>query len=322
MAGGDPVNGPIAALAADYIAQRRHLGYRSVTAERALRAFAHHLDDTGHDVPIPVETSLAWATRTASTDPCHPARRLNTIRGFLRHLSTIDGATAVPAPGLLGPAGHRRPPHIYSDSEIHHLMDAARGLEPAGGLRPHAYRTLFALLSCTGLRITEALALSCDDVDLAAGIITVRAGKRGRMRLVPLHPSAIGPLHDYTTDRQRRFGWPGPDAAFFRTDRSDRISYNAAHYAFAAVRRQLGWSGDGRTGDPTIHDLRHSMAVRRVEAWHAAGDNVDAKIPLLATYLGHVEVRDTYWYLSATPELMAIISDKFESFAAPPAGAR
>jgi integrase len=316
------VTGGITVLAGDYIALRRHLGYRSPSQERALRAFARYLDQAGHDGPVPLEASLIWATSTASPDPCNPARRLTTVRGFLRHLSALDGATEVPAPGLLGPVGYRKPPHVYSDREIGDLLAATAGLAPAGGLRPHCYATLFGLLACTGLRVCEALALSCADVDLAGGMLTVRAGKRGRTRLVPLHPSAVPPLRDYAADRERRFGPPADSEAFFRTDRSDRVSYNAANSTFIVLRRQLGWTAVGRARTPRVHDLRHRMVVRRIQAWHADNVDVDRKIAVLATYLGHVEVRDVYWYLSAVPELMSIIAGRFEAFAGhPPAGA-
>jgi integrase/recombinase XerD len=244
------------------------------------------------------------------------------VRGFLRYLSALDGATEVPAPGLLGPAGHRKPPHVYSDREIGDLLRAAAGLPPGGGLRPHCYATLFGLITCTGLRICEALALTCGDVDLSGGVLTVRAGKRGRARLIPLHPSAVPPLRDYAAGRELRFGPPGDDAAFFRTDRSDRVSYNAANSTFNVLRRQLGWTAAGRARAPRVHDLRHRMVVRRIQAWHAQGVDVDSKIAALATYLGHVEVRDVYWYLSAVPELMSIVADRFEAFAGhDPAGA-
>jgi integrase/recombinase XerD len=325
VAAGDVMTGVVSgvsALVADYVALRRHLGYRSPVQERALRAFARHLDQVGHRGSIPLEASLDWATSTASPDPCNPARRLAMVRGFLRHLSAIDGGTEVPAPGLLGPAVHRTPPHVYSDREISDLLHAAATLTPAGGLRPHCYATLFGLIACTGLRIGEALMLSCGDVDLAGGVLTVRAGKRGRTRLVPLHPSSLAPLRDYAADRSRRFGRPGEDEAFFRTDRSDRISYRAANHAFTVLRRQLGWTAAGRTRAPRVHDLRHRMVVRRIQAWHAQRVNVDHKIPALATYLGHVEVRDVYWYLSAVPELMSIVADRFEDFTShDPAGA-
>ena len=321
MAAGDVVTGGITVLAGDYIALRRHLGYRSPSQERMLRAFARYLDQAGHDGPVLLEASLNWATSTASPDPCNPARRLTTVRGFLRHLSALDGATEVPAPGLLGPVGHRKPPHVYSDREIGDLLAAAAGLAPAGGLRSHCYATLFGLLACTGLRVCEALALACGDVALAGGMLTVRAGKRGRTRLVPVHPSAVPPLRDYAADRERRFGPPADSAAFFRTDRSDR-SDNAANSTFIVLRRQLGWTAAGRARTPRVHDLRHRMVVRRIQAWHAVNVDVDRKIAVLATYLGHVEVRDVYWYLSAVPELMSIIAGRFEAFAGqPPAGA-
>jgi integrase/recombinase XerD len=321
MAAGDVMTGSITALVEDYVTLRRSLGYRSPSQERALRAFARYLDRDGHQGPIQLEHSLDWATSTASPDPCNPARRLTTVRGFLRYLSALDGATEVPTPGMLGPTGHRKPPHVYSDREIGDLLHAAAGLVPAGGLRPRCYATLFGLLACTGLRIAEALSLTCGDVDLAGGMLTVRAGKRGRMRLVPLHPSALAPLRDYAAEREQRYGPPGDAAAFFRTDRSDHISYNAANSTFTVLRRQLGWTAAGRTRAPRVHDLRHRMVVRRIQAWHAQGVDVDRKIAVLATYLGHVEVRDVYWYLSAAPELMNIIANRFEAFAQyPPAG--
>jgi integrase len=315
MAAGDIVTGSIVALVDDHIALRRGLGYRSPSQERALLAFARYLNRERHNGPIPLESSLDWAASTTSTDPCNPARRLTTVRGFLRHLAAVDGATEVPSPGLLGPTGHRKPPHVFSDREIGDLLRAAAGLDPAGGLRPHCYATLFALLACTGLRISEALALSWADVDLAEGVLTVRAGKRGRARLVPLHPSALTPLRDYAEERERRYGTPGDGEAFFRTDRSDRVSYNAANSTFIVLRRQLGWTAAGRTRAPRVHDLRHRMVVRRIQAWHADNVDVDRKIAVLATYVGHVEVRDVYWYLSAVPELMSIIADRFEAFA-------
>jgi len=308
------VTAPVMTAVEGYIAMRHGLGYRAVTQERSLRAFARHLDHAGHSGPIPLGPTLEWATASTSTDPCNPARRLATVRGFLRYLSALDGATDVPAPGLLGSTGHRKPPHVYTDDEIAELLHAAAGLDPVGGLRPFCYVTLFGLMACTGLRISEALALSCADVDLAAGVITVRAGKRGLARLVPLHESALAPLGDYAAERTRLCGTPASTDAFFRTEVSERINYNAAYHAFAVARRRLGWDATGRTRAPRVHDLRHRMVVRRIRTWHAEGVDVDARIAALATYLGHVEVRDVYWYLSAVPELMDIVAQRFEVF--------
>jgi integrase/recombinase XerD len=307
-------------LVEDYTAMRRSLGYRLSRQADYLRNFARYLDAAGHHGPIPLTASVDWATSTSTPDPRNHARRLSAVRGFLRHLSALDGATEVPPPGLLGPTHHRTPPHVYSDDEITALLRAAAALSPRGGLRPHCYVTLFSVLACTGLRISEALALSCEDVDLANGVLTVRAGKYGRTRLVPLHPSALTPLREYAA-RRDAYGSPSAGGAFFRTERSERLSYAAVSNTFKRLRRQLGWTAQGRTRAPRIHDLRHRMVVRRIQAWHAEGSDVDGKIAVLATYLGHVLVCDVYWYLSAVPELMSIVADRFETFAVCPPSA-
>lgn len=305
-----------AVLVEGYIAMRRGLGYQLQGQARYLRNFAGYLDRLGHHGPVPLAVSVGWATSTSSPDPCNRARRLSVVRGFLRHLAALDGATQVSPTGLLGPTGHRKPPHVYSEDEIAALLRAASALTPAGGLRPHCYATLFGLLACTGLRISEALSLSCADVDLAHGVLTVRVGKGGRTRLVPLHPSALVPLRAYAA---RRDQYPGVDSdAFFRTDDSDHLSYDAVSSTFCRIRRRLGWTAQGRTRAPRIHDLRHRMVVRRIQLWHAQGADVDRKIAVLAAYLGHVVVSDVYWYLSAVPELMSIVADRFEDFAQRP----
>ena len=308
------------ALVENYLAMRRGRGYKLDGQARYLRNFAGFLDRAGHHGPVPLQLSVDWAASTSSTDPRNPARRLSVLRGFLRHLAALDGATEVPPPGLLGPTGCRKPPHVYSDGELTTLLQAAAALTPAGGLRPHCYVTLFSLLACTGLRISEALALSCEDVDLTHGVLTVRAGKGGKTRLVPLHPSALEPLRGYAARRDQYGGVPSDP--FFRTDRSDRLSYQAVRCTFQRMRHRLGWTAEGRTRVPRIHDLRHRMVVRRIQLWHADGADVDRKIAALGTYLGHVAVSDVYWYLTAVPELITIVAGRFEAFAQrPQAGA-
>jgi len=307
------VTATIGELVEDYIGLRRGLGYRSVTQERALRAFARHL--AGKEGPILLEATLAWTAASASVDPGNPARRLATVRGFLRHLHALDGRTEVPAPGMLGATGQRKPPHVYTDAEVGELIGEAARLDPAGGLRPRCYATLLGLLACTGLRISEALALDYADIDLDAGVITVRAGKRGLTRLVPIHATTTEALSRFLAERQRHLGPISPADAFFATEANDRLGYNTAYHAFAVVRRRLGWDGTGRVRQPRLHDLRHRMVVARILAWHAEGVDVDARIASLATYLGHIEVRDVYWYLSAVPELMDIAAGRFETYA-------
>ena len=233
---GDNVSATVTALVGDYLELRRGLGYRSPSQERALRAFARYLDGQAHHGPIPLESSLDWATSTRSSDPCNPSRRLTMVRGFLRHQAGLDGSTEVPPPGLLGSSGHRKPPHVYSDEEIAELLRAAAGPVPTGGLRPCCYATLFGLIACTGLRISEALALACGDVDVTGAVLTVRAGKRGRTRLVPLHPSAVSPLRGYATGREQRYGPPGEGAAFLphRPQRPGQLHRGTQHVHRAA----------------------------------------------------------------------------------------
>jgi integrase len=149
-------------------------------------------------------------------------------------------------------------------------------------------------------------------------VLTVQAGKGGRSRLVPLHPTAVAPLRDYDIDRVDRFGPTPAQASFFRTDTSQRVSYEGAFGTFARLRRELGWTAQGRTRTPRIHDLRHAMVVRRIQTWHAAGVDIDAHLPALATYLGHANIADLYWYFSAVPELMSLVADRFEHDGPPP----
>jgi site-specific recombinase XerD len=269
---------------------------------------------TGHGalLPLPDEVGTALADYLQHGRPDSPAREV-----FVLHWLRVGAAISSSIVGravdnALRRAGIDAP--IRGGNLLRHSL-ATELLDDGASLREIADLFGFGLLACTGLRICEALALACGDVDLADGMLTVRAGKRGRTRLVPLHPSAVAPMRDYATDRARRYGPPGDGAAFFRTDRSDRISYKAANHTFIVLRRQLGWTTAGRTRAPRVHDLRHRMVVRRIQAWHANDVNVDAKIAVLATYLGHVEVRDVYWYMSAVPELMTIVADRFEAFA-------
>ena len=297
----------------DYVALRRGLGTRLVQQGPLLRDFGRFLDNAGHTGPITMELALHWAQAPRSKGPDQTARRLGAIRGFLRHRSAFDPATAVPAPDLLGSGIRRRPPHIYSDAEVKTLQQQCATLRPRQGLRPHTNRTLFGLLFASGLRISEAFHLDNVDVDLVEGVVTVRNGKFGKSRLVPLHPTAIPPLQHYVAHRDSVV--PHADA-FFRTERHVRLSHTEVRSAFDALRKRLGWTSQGRARRPRVHDARHTFAASCLVRWYREGVHPDCRIAHLATYLGHVEVRDTYWYLTAVPELAALASQRFEHFAA------
>lgn len=305
----------------DYLALRRGLGYQLTDEQWLLADFARYADQVGHQGAITTEVAVQWALRTrADASSQNAARRLEAVRAFARHRAVFDPATEVPAVGLLGsaarPRGH---PHIYSDAEIAALVDHTRHLLPRGGLRAHTYATLFSLLACTGLRVSEACHLQPDDVDLEAGILTVRQTKFRKSRLVPLHPSATDALAVYAADRTTRHG-RSRGQGFLRTDHATWLGVDAVQKTFSRLRARLGWTSEGRTRRPRVHDLRHTFAVRRLLRCCVDGADVDRKILALSTYLGHAKPSDTYWYLSAVPELMAATAWRFERFADQPQG--
>lgn len=296
----------------EYIALRRGLGARLRSQAPVLLDFGRFLDRAGHCGPITSELVLRWAQAPRSKDPAQTARRLGAVRSFLRYRAGFDPATEVPPPQLLGCGIRRKPPHVYSPVEVQTLLEACAQLWPRQGLRPRTYRTLFGLLFATGLRVSEALGLDDADVDLADGVLTVRHGKLGKRRLVPLHSTALAPLRRYVLDRDR----VAPSApAFFRTENQARVSYTAVRMTFGLLRRRLGWTAQKRSRRPRLHDARHTFAVGCLMRWYREGIHPDRRIAHLATYLGHIEVRDTYWYLSAVPELSALASERFERFA-------
>jgi len=212
----------------------------------------------------------------------------------------------------LGPSCRRIDPHIYSPKEVAALLSAAGNLAPAGGLRPQTYITLLGLLASTGLRISEALRLTRSDVDLNTGILTITKTKFHKSRLVPLHPSTTKALKQYVERRDRLY--PLAQArTFFLSDLGIPLKYGAVRDTFRELRRRLGWRGDSGRRAPRIHDIRHTFACRRLLTWYEEGADVNQRLPALSTYLGHVRVSCTYWYLTAVPDLMAIASSRFES---------
>ena len=297
----------------EYLALRRGLGFELKSPSWLLRDFARHADRIGHCSPMTIDLAVRWALSSRSTDPAQATRRLSVVRQFARHRAVLDPATEIPPAGLLGHVLRRKQPHIYSGTEVAALLGQAGVLLPRCGLRPKTYVAFFSLLVCTGLRLSEACRLTLSDVDLAEGVLTVREGKFRKSRLVPFHPSAMQALTQYAAHRKECCA-VGLAGNFFRTDRSATLTPAAVKKTFSRIRQRLGWTADGRARRPRIHDLRHTFAVRRLLRWYEEGADVDRKILALSTYLGHAKVTDTYWYLSAVPELMAVTSRRFEEF--------
>jgi integrase len=293
------------AAAEEYLAFRRKLGFAlHIEGEQLLR-FARYAEGIGHKGPLTVDLALRWANLSHCSAINH-ARRLDIVRRFATYLKHSVPQTEVPPEGLLGPSYRRIPPHIYSEEELSALMAACHRLTPSKGLRPRTYEPLFGLLVCTGMRISEALHLCIDDFDASQGIITVVESKFHKSRILPLHASCLRPLRVYAELRERRHP---ATKAFFVTERGTSLKYLKVLMTFRGIASSLGWPRDTR-----IHGLRHTFAVRRLLQWYRDGEDIHRRIGQLSTYLGHCKIADTYWYLSAVPELMALVAGRFEQY--------
>jgi integrase len=308
------------ALVERYLDERHRLGFSARTQAYALRSFARHVQTVGHLGPITVEVMADWARHDshASSDPHTWARRLKVLRSFMHWLVQFEPGTEIPDDAIFGRLPERQAPHIYSEQEIIDLLAAARKLGPAPGLRGIVYETLFGLLASTGMRISEALALTNADADLKRGMLTIHLAKFGKSRQVPLHPSTVEALRHYRWMCDLAGVSAQDDAPFFVGTRGRRrgmpLGDHQVQRVFTELRKRLGWRNRGAHHAPRIHDLRHTFVVRRIVLWQAQGVDVDQAMLSLSTYVGHAMVTNTYWYLSAVPELMALAAGRFESF--------
>jgi integrase len=258
------------------------------------------MDERGATV-ITYPLALGWATRPPATRATW-ALRFADVRGFSRYLHGRDPRTEVLPTRVLAVSA-RAKPYLYTDAEIDRLLQAAFALPPARALRRWTYYTLFGLLAVTGLRIGEALALERQDLDLAQGILTVRAGKFGKTRLVALHPTTREVLRRYAKERDARLS-PARTDYFFVAERGGKLLHQYVWPVFIRLSRQIGLRSPSEHRGPRMHDLRHRFAVQTLLNWYRSGEPVEQVLPVLSTHLGHTCVRDTYWYLSACPELM------------------
>jgi len=298
-----------------YIELRRNLGSKLRGVDSALRSFVAFAERENASY-ITADLALRWAKEPLHVQPATWASRLQMVRRFAVWLSATDRRTEVPPLGLFPHRYRRKKPYLYSDDEINQLVRAARQLPSPKGLKGHTYSTIFGLLSVTGMRSSEPLALDREDVDLDEGVLSIRRTKFGKSRLVPLHESTRQVLADYARQRERIVSRPAV-AAFFLSERGTRITEWAARYNFAKVSREIGLrapsKGCRHGHGPRLHDMRHRFAARTLVEWYRAGVDVEREIPKLATYLGHVHVNDTYWYIEAVPELLELATRRIEN---------
>jgi len=294
-----------------YLTIRRSLGYDLGSTERMLKRFIAFAESEGAEY-VSADLFLRWQAAFGNASRQTWAGRFVVVRRFAEWLHGLDPSNEIMPRGLMPFRARRTGPYIYSDAEITRIIDAAAELPSTYGLRALTFSTLFGLIAITGLRINEALALNTDDFDTENGVLTVRRGKLGKARLVPLAASAVERLIQYITKRDRVLG--KVRQALFVNECGERITDCCARYNFASVSQSIGLRAPQRFGrhgrGPRIHDLRHSFAARTIIGWYRTGKDAGREMIKLSTYLGHSNPDATYWYLEAVPELLELAAGR------------
>lgn len=291
---------------ADYLTMRRALGYKMDQIERRLRQFIAFAEERG-ETHIRTVTALAWATLPAGADPIWTNTRLTDVRIFARHLRMLDGVSEVPPNDLLPTRRRSATPYLFTSKEVADMMHATEILP--GSHVQATYRVLIGLLAVTGMRIGEAISLDCDDLDVGDGVVTIRKGKFGKARALPLHPTTVAVLYDYLlrSDRPR----PSSAPVLLSSPTGRRLRYSVVQPTFQKLLHHCGIVQRSPTCRPRIHDLRHSFAVSTIAEGYRSG-SPGSRLATLATYLGHADPKHTYWYLSAAPELLGLAGERLE----------
>ena len=300
--------------AGGYLNLRRSLGFKLQETGKLLLAFVKFMEEHRSSY-ITTRLALAWAQQPSTVQPAEWARRLSVVRTFARYRSATDPRTQIPPQGLLPFQPKRARPYLYSEEEIRSLLHAALSMPyryERGKLRPWIYYCLFGLLNVSGLRLGEARNLELQDVDLKAAVLKIRGAKFGKTRLVPLHASTCAVVADYIARRQRHWAGRAVSSYLFVSSWGNRLDGGDIHRTFYALSRQIGLRGPSDRHGPRLHDLRHRFATNTLLQWYRSGQDPERRLPLLSAYLGHVHVADTFWYLSAQPELMREAMSRLE----------
>jgi integrase len=298
-----------------YVALRRNLGFKFQVQANVLRAFDRYAYDQGHVGTLTEDLVLGFTTEDPIASADKRARRYQVIRHFADDLATFDPQTPALQPRLFRRPKTHPPAYIYAGDELDHLLTEARRVSRRHPLRGVTLHAMFGLAASTGLRRGEVVRLDKADVDLQTGVLFVRQTKFAKDRLVPVHPTTLEVLQRYAVLRDAHLG-DNDCSAFFLNMRRQRYAAHTLHLNFAEVCRRAGLVGaEGRR--PRFHDLRHSFAVRRLATWYREGADVQAMLPVLATYMGHVHYSDTAYYLRAAAELLGLAAERFECFLPP-----
>ncbi len=291
----------------EYLAVRRGLGFKLEREGILLPEFARFLEQQGSPFITSI-LAVQWATLPSGVSRKWAAARLRIVRQLARYAAALDPRTEVPASDLLPYREVRKTPYIYSEEEITRLLAATETLRSP--VMQSTYATVIGLLACTGMRVGEAIALDRTDIDWCEETLIIRHAKFGKSRLVPLHVTAIEHLKSYAAIRDCATRRPRTSSFFLEHD-GTRLDYNNVAMTFLRLVHRAGLA-HARPRRPRIHDMRHSFAVKTLLRWYREGVDVEAWLPRLSTYLGHVSPSSTYWYLTATPELLAVAAARAE----------
>ena len=313
---------PLSLRLEEYLAIRRSFGFDLSFTARVMRRFAEFADNqrASH---VTVDLFLRWKADFGRANNNTWTTRLGMVRIFASWLQGIDPRTEIPPSGLISGKLRRSRPYIYSAEQISQIVAAAARLPSDYGLRGWTYSTLFGLIAVSGLRINEAIKLNDEDVDLSEAVLTIKRGKNGRARLVPIADCTVQQLSAYRAERNRICG--ANHQAFFVAETGQRPTDCATRYNFVQACQHISLRnkepfyklGKG----PRIHDLRHTFAVRTILEWYRQGLNPEREMIHLSTYLGHRLPEYTYWYIEAVPELLQLASQRAEQSLATKGGA-
>ena len=299
----------------EYIAYKRSLGYKITVEASELRRFAAYTRAISYNGSLKSDLAIQWASLNADYSRFYKARRLETIHTFAKYISAFDSDAQIPHPGVFGRCHGRTSPYIYSDLEISLLITEAGKLYSPDGIRAYTVSTAIGLLRSTGLRVSELTLLRIKDVNLVEGYLYINSSKFKKDRIVPLHSTVIEELVKYQGFIAEKCGKREETAYFFISSYGKRFNTRAFEYAFKLIRPVLlkDAAHNSTRRVLRLYDIRHTFACETVKRWLESGIDVNKKLYLLSTYLGHVKPEDTYWYLSATPQLLAISCNRYET---------
>lgn len=301
------------AIVEQYLHSRRELGYALTIDGKILEQFAMYAETQNASLPLDIELVQQWAALAPSGSEIAIARRMSIVRGFSKYLHFIYPDSTIVPTKLIGRTHRRLPPFIYNQCAIDACLEAASNLLPAYGIRPLTISTLLGLLISSGLRPGEAVRLHKDDLDIQTGALTITRSKNWHRRIVPLETSTVATLKGYCVVRELFAPLKGSDSLFLM-DNGEALNIETADHAFNVIRQSTNLDCKINGRYPRLYDFRHTFVCRRIQAWYEAGLDVNVFIPKLSRYLGHKKIGDTYWYMSATPELMKLTASRFERY--------